>query len=90
MNTTIITARVDAETAARLDALAARLGRSRSWLLGSAIRDYVEEQTAFLDLVEEGERDIDEGRFYTQEQMDEWFAERIAAAEARIGRAKAA
>lgn len=88
--TAVITARVTPEVAAALDGLAARLGKSRAAIAAEAIRDYAEEQAAFLEFVDEGERDIDEGRFYTEQQMNEWFDERIAAARKKAERAKAA
>ncbi|GAO40830.1 hypothetical protein SCH01S_52_00110 [Sphingomonas changbaiensis NBRC 104936] len=90
MSTAVITARVSEELAKTLDALASRMDRSRSWILAAAIKSYIEEQTSFLDFVEEGERAIDEGRSYTKEEMDAWFDERIAAAQARMKRAEAA
>ena len=88
--TVVITGRIKAELVERLDILADRVGVSRSAVLANAVEAYIEEQTAFLDFVDEGERDIDEGRYYTLEQMDAWFAERIAALEADASRAKAA
>jgi predicted transcriptional regulator len=90
MTTSVVTARLPEDMVARLDALASRMDRSRSWILTAAVQAYIEEQTAFLDFVDEGERDIDEGRYHTKEQMDAWFDERIAAAQARMKRAKAA
>jgi len=90
MSTAVITARVSEELAKTLDALASRMDRSRSWILAAAIKSYIEEQTSFLDFVEEGERAIDEGRSHTKEEMDAWFDERIAAAQARMKRAEAA
>jgi len=90
MSTTIaVTARVTPETAAALDGLAARLGKPLEEVVAEAVRAYVEEQTEFLDFIAEGERDIDEGRFYTQDQMEVWLKEQIAEARA-VARAKAA
>lgn len=80
----VITARVAPEVAAALDGLAARLGKSRAAVVAEAIRDYTEEQAAFLEFIEVGERDIDEGRFYTQDQMETWFDEQIAEALAQV------
>jgi predicted transcriptional regulator len=90
MTTSVVTARLPEEMVGRLDELASRMDRSRSWILLAAVKAYVEEQTAFLDFVDEGERDIDEGRYHTKGEMDAWFDERIAAAQARMKRAKAA
>jgi predicted transcriptional regulator len=90
MTTSVVTARLPEEMVRRLDALASRMDRSRSWILAAAVKAYIDEQTAFLDFVDEGERDIDEGRYHTKEDMDVWFDERIAAAQVRMKRAKAA
>lgn len=90
MASSVVTARLSEEMVETLDALASRMDRSRSWILSSAIKAYIEEQTAFLDFIEEGERAIDEGRYHTQEEMEAWFDERIAAAQVRMSRAKAA
>ena len=70
----VVTARVTAETAAALDALAARLDRSRAWIVNKAIADHVRAYTEFLDFLQEGEDSIDRGEFYTQEEMEEWIA----------------
>lgn len=88
--TVVVTGRIKADLVERLDALAERLRVSRSAVLANAVEAYIEEQAAFLDFIDEGERDLDEGRYYTLEQMDAWFAERIAALEANATRAKAA
>ena len=80
----VITFRVEPEVAALVDSLAKRLGRSRASVVAQAIREYAEEQAAFLEFIAEGERDIEEGRFYTLEQMDEWFDQGIKRAEAAI------
>jgi predicted transcriptional regulator len=70
---TVVTTRIDAATAESLDALAARLDRSRAWLVAKAVAAYVQEKTEFLDFLQEGEDAINRGDFYTQEQMEEWL-----------------
>jgi predicted transcriptional regulator len=70
--TTVVTTRIDADLSDRLDALAATLDRSRAWIMSKAIERYVEEQTAFLAFIKEGEDAIDRGEYLTQEQMEEW------------------
>jgi predicted transcriptional regulator len=67
--TAVITARVNPETLSMLDALAARMRRSRAWIVGEALKDYVADQTAFLDFVQEGVDDLDAGRTVTHEEM---------------------
>jgi predicted transcriptional regulator len=68
----VVTTRIDAATADSLDGLADRLDRSRAWIVAKAVARYVEEQTEFLDFIQEGEDAIDRGEFLTQEQMEEW------------------
>ena len=72
--TAVITARIDEDTLQALDALATDQERTRAWLVAKAIKRYVEEETAFRAFIKEGEDAIDRGEYYTQEQMEEWFA----------------
>lgn len=88
--TSVITARVTQDIAASLDALAARVERSRAWLIAQAIEEYVKDYTEFLDFIKEGEDAIDRGDFYTQEEMEAWFAEKIAAGRVATDQARAA
>ena len=69
---TVVTTRLDPATTEALDALAARLDRSRAWIISKAVATYVEEKTEFLDFIQEGEEAIERGDVYTQEQMEEW------------------
>lgn len=70
--TAVVTARVDAETLASLDRLAAGQERSRGWIVSKAISSYVREVEAFDAWIKESEDQIDRGEFYTQEEMEEW------------------
>lgn len=67
--TAVITARVDQETLDLVDTLATRTKRSRAWIVAEAIRRYVSDQTAFLDFVQEGLDDLDEGRWISHEDL---------------------
>lgn len=73
----VITARIDPEVMALVDRLAAAQSRSRSWLAARAIEKMARAETAFLDFVKEGEDAIARGEYLTQEQMEEWIAERV-------------
>lgn len=73
----VITARIDPEVMALVDRLAAAQGRSRSWLAARAIEKMARAETEFLDFVKEGEDAIARGEYLTQEQMEEWIAERV-------------
>ncbi len=75
----VITTRVDEDTLDALDKLAARSERTRAWIVAKAIQRYVEEESAFHEFVQEGLDELDRGEFYTQEQMEAWFAARYDA-----------
>lgn len=72
--TSVITARLDAETLTALDALAEKRERSRAWLVAKAIKRFVEEETAFDAFIQEGEDAIERGDYLTQEEMEAWIA----------------
>ena len=64
------------ETAEHLRALAAQTGRSESELAADALEAYVAHETEFRRLVEEGLRDLDEGRVVDHETVMADFAAR--------------
>jgi predicted transcriptional regulator len=82
MTTTVVTARVDAETLAGLDKLAEHHERSRAWLVAKAIKRYVQEETEFFGFIQQGEDAIDRGDYLTQEEMETWLAGRHKTADA--------
>lgn len=72
--TAVVTSRVEEETAAELDRLAGRLDRSRGWVIARAVEAFVTAENELLDSLEEAERQIDRGDYYTQEEMEAWIA----------------
>jgi predicted transcriptional regulator len=78
MRQAVITARVDSETAARIDEIAQRTGRTRSWLAAQAIRSYAEREAAFLAFIKEGEDAIARGDVLSEEEMDGEFDRMLA------------
>jgi predicted transcriptional regulator len=73
-----ITARVDENTAIKLDQLADQLDRSRSWLIAKAVQEYVERETELLEMIRAGENDLAAGRVHTQEEMEAWLDEQLS------------
>jgi predicted transcriptional regulator len=57
-----IAARVDADLDGELERLAAATGRSKSWLIGDALRSYVASEQQFLAAVEEGKQALRDGK----------------------------
>ena len=75
MTDTTITVRVSTELRDRLEAIAKATRRSKSFLSNEAIVRMVEREEAFFASLEEAEREIDEGRYFTQEDMERMSAE---------------
>ena len=65
----VITARVDPDVSAQVDALALKLDRSRAWIAAKAIERYAAEEMARLAFLQEGEDAIDHGEYVTHDQL---------------------
>jgi predicted transcriptional regulator len=85
MRQAVITARVDSETAARIDEIAQRTGRTRSWLAAQAIRNFAEREAEYLAFIKEGEDALDRGDVLTDEEMDVEFDRMLAELDACRG-----
>ena len=57
-----LAARVDADLDAELERLAALTGRSKSSVINTALRSFVQNEQQFLAAVEEGKQALKEGR----------------------------
>lgn len=75
---TVISARIDAETSAKLDFLAEQSDRSRAWLVAEAVKDMVKREEELMAFLKPGLDDIAAGRVHTQEEMGSWLAEKLA------------
>lgn len=76
--TTTITVRIPVELRDRLDRLAKAMERSRSYVATEAIEIYARYETEILDGLEEAEADVEAGRSYSSEQMNEELERLIA------------
>ena len=57
-----VTVRISPETKSRLEALAGHTRRTKSFLAGEAIADYVERKLAIVEGIKRGLADIEAGR----------------------------
>lgn len=69
-----VTARLDMDTQAQLEKLAAATSRSRSWLVAEAVKQYVAEQSWQVEAIQEGIRQADAGAFASEAEVTEAFA----------------
>jgi len=74
----VVTARVDAETATKLDRLAEKYERTRSWMVARAIKRYADEGCAYLDFVQEGIDAVARGEVVSHEEVESEFADLVA------------
>lgn len=84
----VISARIDADTAALLDKVAASRRRSRAWLVADAVKRMAEEEAEYLAFIQVGLDDIAAGRTIPHEEMMQWLNERYADAIARAKQAE--
>jgi RHH-type rel operon transcriptional repressor/antitoxin RelB len=70
---TTLSLRIDGETKNRLEALARRARRSKSFLAAEAIAAYVDAESWQLDEIEAGIEDLDQGRAVDHEAVAGWL-----------------
>ena len=73
MKTNTVSARLDPETAKKLDLLVKATARSRSFLVAEAIETYVEDQAWQIGAIQEGIREADRGEFATDRDVRKTF-----------------
>lgn len=70
--TTTLSVRIDADTKRRLEALAKRARRSKSFLAAEAIAAYVDGESWQFDEIQASLQALDEGRGVPHEQVSGW------------------
>lgn len=73
MKTSTVSARLDPETAKKLELLVKATARSRSFLVAEAIETYVEDQAWQIGAIKEGIREADRGDFATDQDVRKTF-----------------
>ena len=71
--TTTLSVRIDVETRERLEALAKRARRSKSFLAAEAIAAFVEAESWQLDEIEAGLRELDAGKSVPHREVAAWL-----------------
>ena len=71
--TAAFTIRLDDETLAKLNALAADTDRSRNWLAAKAIESYVAQNAWQIEQIKAGLAEADRGEFATDEEVRSVF-----------------
>ena len=73
MKTNTVSARLDPETAKKLELLVKATARSKSFLVAEAIETYVEDQAWQIGAIKEGIKDAEKGKFATDREVKKTF-----------------
>lgn len=71
--TTTLSVRIDSDTKKRLEALAKRARRSKSFLAAEAIAAFVEAESWQLDEIQRGINELDDGRGIPHQDVSNWM-----------------
>jgi len=69
----MLSVRLPADLASRLETLAGVKDRTKSYLAARAIEDYVAAEEEFFARIAEGEADADAGRLVDHEEVSRWL-----------------
>ena len=72
----VVTAKLPDDLVSRLDEVASRIDRSKSWIVREAISEWLAEEQRRYSLTCEALKSVDEGRTYTQDEVEKHFAAR--------------
>ena len=73
MKAQTVSARLNPDTAKKLELLVKATDRSKSYLVAEAIEIYVEEQTWQIGAIKEGIEEADKGKFATDKEVKKAF-----------------
>lgn len=72
----VVTTNLPDDLAVRMDEIATRIDRSKSWIVREAVADWLAEEQRRHEMTLEAMKSVDEGRTLTQEEVEKHFAER--------------
>ena len=72
MDSKVLTAHVPLPLAEKVDELAARIDRSRGWIVKQALTSWVEQEEERFRLTKLALTDVDQGRVVNQARMQAW------------------
>ena len=68
----VVTAKLPDDVAARMDAIAERIERSKSWIVREAVVQWLDEEQHRYQLTLDAMRDVDEGRMINHDDLKIW------------------
>ena len=83
----VVTAKLPDDLVSQMDEVADRIDRSKSWIVRQAVAEWLAEEQRRYELTLEALKSVDEGRTFTQEEIEKHYEDRR---KARARRARAA
>jgi Predicted transcriptional regulator len=68
----VVTAKLPDKLASRMDAVADRIERSKSWIVRQAVTEWLAEEQRRYELTLEALGDVDEGRMIGHDDVKKW------------------
>ncbi len=72
----VVTANLPDDLVSRMDEIAARIDRTKSWIVREAVSEWLAEEQRRYELTLEALKSVDEGRTFSQEEIEKHFAAR--------------
>ncbi len=72
----VVTAKLPDHLVSQMDEVAGRIDRSKSWIVRQAVAEWLAEERRRYELTLEAMKSVDEGRSFTQEEIEKHFAAR--------------
>ena len=72
LETKVLTAHIPLPLAEKVDQMAARLERSRSWIMKQALSDWISQEEERSRLTREGLADVDSGHIIEHQAVQSW------------------
>jgi predicted transcriptional regulator len=72
----VVTAKLPDDLVSEMDEVAGRIDRSKSWIVRQAVAEWLAEERRRYELTLEAMKSVDEGRSFSQEDIEKHFAAR--------------
>ena len=72
----VVTAKLPDDLVSQMDEVADRIDRSKSWIVRQAVSEWLAEEQRRYRLTLEALKSVDEGRTFSQEEIEKHFAAR--------------
>src|SRR5947209_16230489 len=72
----VVTAKLPDDLVSRMDEIAERIDRSKSWIVRQAVTEWLAEEQRRYELTLEALKSVEQGRTFTQEEVEKHFAAR--------------